>query len=277
MIRKRPDLQVLISVPTDVLKNQWQDHVIKRGLIKNVKVEIINTIIKSQHTVDLLVIDEAHVAAASTFKTIFECVNYKMVLCLTGTLERLDGKETIIKTYAPVVDIIDVKEAVANGWLSGFTEYKVLLDVDLTEYKIQHALFLENFATFDYKFDVAMAAACGVRSGSRFIKYPAQCQLEWAKFLAGPNAGKAKIDDALDRVKGAAYQWLKAMQARKAYSMKHPHKIEVAQKILDARPDSKAITFSATIEMAEKIKRGYVYIVSRPRRSEVSPWMSSMS
>lgn len=40
--------------------------------------------------------------------------------------------------------------------------------------------------------------------------------------------------------------------------MDHPKKIELAQKILKARPDKKAITFSSTIKQAEKIGNGYV-------------------
>jgi hypothetical protein len=35
-------------------------------------------------------------------------------LCLTGTLERLDGKEIIIKRYAPVCDEIPLDLAIEN-------------------------------------------------------------------------------------------------------------------------------------------------------------------
>ncbi len=40
--------------------------------------------------------------------------------------------------------------------------------------------------------------------------------------------------------------------------MDHPKKLEITKKILDKRPNSKAITFSATIKQAEKIGRGFV-------------------
>jgi hypothetical protein len=36
-------------------------------------------------------------------------------MCLTGTIERLDGKEIIIKQYAPVCDTISMNEAIENG------------------------------------------------------------------------------------------------------------------------------------------------------------------
>lgn len=46
---------------------------------------------------------------------IYEKVSYKLILCLTATLERLDGKEEIIKKYAPVCDKITMDEAEQNG------------------------------------------------------------------------------------------------------------------------------------------------------------------
>lgn len=50
---------------------------------------------------------------------------------------------------------------------------------------------------------------------------------------------------------------MRAMKARKDFILSHPKKIEVARKILEARPNSKAITFSSTIKMAESIGIGY--------------------
>jgi superfamily II DNA or RNA helicase len=38
-----------------------------------------------------------------------------MILCLTATLERLDGKEIILKDRCPVVDTITLTEAAENG------------------------------------------------------------------------------------------------------------------------------------------------------------------
>lgn len=38
-----------------------------------------------------------------------------MILCLTGTLERLDGKEVLVKAYAPVVDKITREEGMLYG------------------------------------------------------------------------------------------------------------------------------------------------------------------
>lgn len=64
---------------------------------------------------DLLVIDEVHICGSEMFSKIFDAVTYDMILCLTATLERLDGKEVIIKKNAPVCDIISLQEAENAG------------------------------------------------------------------------------------------------------------------------------------------------------------------
>ena len=255
LIKKNPSLSVLVSVPTEELLKQWEDVVIKNNLIKNVHVGIINSIVKNEYEVDLLVIDEVHSAASEVFSHIFSCVKYKYILCLTATLERLDGKEELIKKYAPVCDTITFEEAIRNGWLSPVKEYKVLVDVDLTEYREHHAEFLKHFAIFNFDFSVAMNCATG-----RYSKYQQLC---YAKTLCHYQPSDPRyrrtLDELVQQVRASAYSWMRAMQARKQFVNKHPKKIELARKILDARPNAKAITFSSTIAEAEKIGRGFVY------------------
>lgn len=50
--------------------------------------------------------------------------------------------------------------------------------------------------------------------------------------------------------------FMRAIQQRKAFINNHPKKIELAQKIIQARPNSKIITFSNNIKMAESIGMG---------------------
>ena len=58
---------VLISVPTEVLKEQWLEELTKWKLSSNCCVEVINTIVKSNWDVDLLVQDEIHICGSHTF------------------------------------------------------------------------------------------------------------------------------------------------------------------------------------------------------------------
>jgi superfamily II DNA or RNA helicase len=152
---KNPGRKVLVIVPTDYLKTQWEEKLQEWEL--EVEVGIVNSVIKQPREIDFLILDEAHVFGADSFRKVFEIIKYKMILCLTGTIERLDGKQEVIKKYAPICDEVTMDEAIAKGWLAPYVEYMVLLDVDLTEYKAANKRFLENFAMFNYKFDLAMA------------------------------------------------------------------------------------------------------------------------
>ena len=122
-VRRNEDSSALIVVPTDVLKNQWIEKLDERGLIGNARVEIINSAIKLNWTCDLLVIDEIHLTPSDTFRKIFDCVDYKNILGLAGTFERLDGKELYITKYAPVCDTITI---VLSLFLSSFNFSKHL-------------------------------------------------------------------------------------------------------------------------------------------------------
>lgn len=81
----------------------------------NTRVEIINSVVKLDWSCDLLVVDEVHLTGAETFIQVFDKVQYKFILCLTGTLERLDMRHLLIEKFAPVCDRITIEEAEANG------------------------------------------------------------------------------------------------------------------------------------------------------------------
>lgn len=230
LIKKKSDAKVLISVPTEILKEQWMEELIQRNMLSNCRVMVINSIVKGDWEVDLLIIDECHLVASDTFRAIFDRVTYNMVLCLTGTLERLDGKEVVIKQYAPVCDNIPMKEALANGWVSPVKEYVVMLDVDLTEYNKLNQTFIGFFSQMNYDFELAMKCATDAMYRNKIAK---------------------KLGLKPKELAGIAFGWLKALKGRKAFVQSHPKKFEIARKILDARKDKKCITFSATIKDAE--------------------------
>ena len=58
LYKRNPQLNVLIAVPTEVLKEQWQKELMINKLFHVCKVEIFNTIVKNTYIVDLFVIDE---------------------------------------------------------------------------------------------------------------------------------------------------------------------------------------------------------------------------
>lgn len=237
LLKSNSKASVLIVVPTEFLKEQWIDQLIEWDLIDNCKVEIINTVIRSEWTCDLLIIDEVHLTASDTFRKVFEVVEYSMILCLTATLQRLDGKEVLIKQYAPVCDSITLIEAQNAGWVSPIKEYVVLLDVDLTEYKAWDQKFNGYFAYFNWDFNIAM-----------------KCSTDW-KFR---NTYAKQMGLSPKDVLGMAMDWMRCMRKRKEFVMSHPKKLEVCKQILNARKDKKCITFSATIKDSEQLGVGQV-------------------
>lgn len=249
IVDKYPSITFLIVVPTDNLKVQWQQYVDDNDLALNGSIEIINTVVKHNWKVDILCLDECHLYASSVFREVFNRVNYKYVLGLTATYSRLDGKEEILKQYCPVIDTITLQEALDNHWVSVFKEYAVMLHVDdIEEYKQLNKGFTENFEYFDFNWNRVQSCL-----GKNGFQYRYQLSKEMY-----PN-DEEKRKKAMQAITYHATAFMRIVQQRKAFINNHPKKLEICRKIIEARPDSKIITFSNSIKMAEKIGIGQVY------------------
>lgn len=249
--KKYPNLRVLVVVPTTTLKDQWFDELNRHDVYFNIEVQVINTVIKHEWKCDMLIIDEIHCAAAETLKEVFNCVKYKLILGLTATFERLDGKHLLLQKYCPIIDTVTTTEALLNDWISEYKEYQVLIDVDnISEYKELNKEFIRYFEFFDYDFDKAMRC-CG-KDG---WKYKIQLRDEMYR---GNDENKKK--EILQAITINSMGLMRVMQKRKAFINNHPKKIEIARKIMKARPNSKIITFSNNVKMADALENGqYVY------------------
>lgn len=190
---------------------------------------------------------EIHRCGSLTYSQVFTKVKYKIILGLTATLERLDGKEAYITKFCPVIDTVTVGEAIANNWLSPYREFKVFVNVDISKYQEYDREFHEHFAFFDYNFELAMGCATDWKKRIALGK-------ERGKSLSNPEDIKALNKQILIHAMG----FNRTLKARKEFVYKHPKKIELTNLILSKRLDKKCITFSKTIEMAEKIQYGKV-------------------
>lgn len=229
---------IKIIVPTEHLKNQWINILIHYKLFQYCSVEIINSAVNNKDEVTLLVLDEAHRYASDLFYKIFKQTNPKYVLGLSATFNRLDGKHELLNKFCPICDVITIKEAVENDWLSKYKEYKVFIDApDIQKYREFNKEFLDSFAFFGNNWDLAMN--CLTNAIKRNI---------YAKEM---NCSRQEVD-------AQVFTWGRALKERKNFIMNHPKKIEITRLILRHRQDKKAITFSATIAQAEKIGIGYV-------------------
>ena len=248
--QKHPDIKVVVVAPTTGLQEQWVEDLKGYGcLMEHIEVYVINTAAKTSMTCDLLILDEAHRYPAESFSQVFQSVKYYMIMCLTATFERVDGKHVLLNRYAPVCDTITIHECLANGWISNYKEYVVVIEPeDLYVYEELTKKFTEHFEFFDFSFSTVMKMV-----GS---KDAWKHKNEYARRLC---SNPSMFKDALKAVTLHSVELLRAIHARKKYIYNHPEKLRVAEEIISHRSDRKIITFSASVAAAERFKEGYVY------------------
>lgn len=250
VIDKYPELRILVVVPTENLKDQWIPQLDGWGLGLNSEVQIINTVVKKNWKVDILVLDECHRYNSETFKEVFNRVEYKYILGLTATFERLDEKHKIMAQYCPIIDSISTEEALLNGWISKFNEYQVLIDVDdIDVYKQYNKDFTEHFEFFNFDFELAMSMV-----GPKGFINRAKYRDEICK-----STDEEVRKQVFKSITYHATAFMRAIQNRKAFINNHPKKVELARRIIESRPNAKIITFSNNVAMAESIGVGKVY------------------
>jgi len=245
---KFPQFNMLVVVPTTALKDQWLKLLVEWDL-PFVQVEVINSVVNKQWDIDMLILDEEHRYASNLFKKVFECVHYKLILGLTGTFERLDGRHQLIQKYCPIVERVSVQEALINGWVSNYNEYQVLLDVDnIDEYREINKEFIQHFEFFGFSFETVMSmlGKNGFENRKQYANEMCKDKSRWTEYFKSVNFH--------------AMGFMRAMTAKKNFINNHSKKIEVARLIIENRPNSKIITFSNNTRMAESIGMdGYVY------------------
>jgi superfamily II DNA or RNA helicase len=252
VLKIKPQFRFLIVVPTTTLKEQWEGILDNLGYGLNCSVEVVNTVVLHEtiYTCDLLILDEIHRFASDLFQQVFSKVKYKLILGLTATIERLDGKEAVIKQYCPVCDEIPLEECEFNGWISKYKEYQVLIDVDdIQTYKNLNKEFNEHFGFFNYDFGLVMSMVGPKGYLTRIAYRDRLC----------PNGTQEEKSATLKSIIYHSTAFMRALQGRKSFINNHPKKIEIARKIIQSRPYAKIITFSNNIKMAEAIGIGKVY------------------
>lgn len=246
---KYPTMSVLVVVPTQNLKEQWEGVLDHKGLGFNTDVQVMMGASKRQQSCDLLIIDEAHKINSEVLSNILVNTKYKLILGLTATFERLDGRHEILAKYAPVCDTITMEDALLNGWVSKYKDYVVIIDVDDIEtYKEYNREFTKAYEFFQWDFSLAMSMA-----GANGFKH----RWDYCKKMY-PNDYEMQ-KNFLKTVSFNAMSFMRSMQARKKFVQNHPEKIKIAKEIIKYRSDKKIVTFNANVKMAESYGDGYVY------------------
>ena len=250
LLIKYPNLSILILVPTELLKNQWIEELKKWGVCANITVKVMMGASKKEYECDLLIIDEAHRINSVLIANTFKVVKYKLILGLTATFERLDGRHEILAQYAPVCDTITLQEALINGWVSKYTDYVVLIDVDdIDIYKQYNKEFVQHFEYFQFDFNKSMSMIGPKGLHNRLVLRDQMC----------PNGSKEEKSKILKDITYHATGFIRSIQNRKKFVQNHPEKLRIAEEIIKHRPDQKIITFSANTKIAESFSSGYIY------------------
>lgn len=250
LLNKYPNISILILVPTELLKNQWIEELKKWEVCANIAVKVMMGASKKEYKCDLLIIDEAHRINSMLIANTFKVVKYKLILGLTATFERLDGRHEILAQYAPVCDTITLQEALTNGWVSKYTDYVVLINVnDIEIYKQYNKEFVQHFEFFQFDFNKAMSMIGPQGLRNRLLLRDQIC----------PNGSKEEKSKILKDITYHATGFIRSIQNRKKFVQNHPEKLRIAEEIIKYRPDQKIITFSANTKIAESFSSGYIY------------------
>lgn len=225
MIPKKGIKSCLVVVPTIELKSQWEDE-LKKNKVTIAKVIVINSAIKQDHTVDMLVLDEIHRYAAESFRNIFNTVTSEYILGLTATLEREDGFHEVILEYLSVFDTLTVDEALDNGWIAPYKVYNIPISLssdDQLEYNKANNAFKHFAAKLGH-------GGQAFKNATAYLKSP---------------------DKVLQGQAGAYYN---SLRKRKNICQNNFNKISATKAIIDAMGDRNGLIFSATTEFAESLQ-----------------------
>lgn len=267
---KYPKERVDVVVPTLTLKDDWTNSLtghIHKHKLQNIEVFVVNTYCKfGRRQVGLLVLDEIHRYASEEFIKVFEAAGCKKkiervqsdpyILGLSATMERLDGKHTLLEEYCPVFDTVTMEEARREGYISNYKAYNLGLELskeDREEYEKWHNIFNNSFGKFSHNFDLAMACAKGKDVKSEVNGQWATTR-EWQQWWSREQGYELGGDDFWSPQKIATYaqQFVSAMRNRKTFIYRASVKREATRELVAKFP-VKTMVFSEDCEFADKV------------------------
>lgn len=232
---KNPNARVIVLVPTDDLYKQW--------ITKNLDIEvyIYNSYIKSIWICDLLIIDEAHLINANTFKTALECTTYKWILCLTATFKRKDGKHSILQQYAPIVYSLNLEQGEKLGLLPKNQYINYIIDLNKEEkerYEEINKQFNDLFAYFEH--DMKLMHSCMNITGAERYYERVSNLFEMSRY------------EGIRKLAEYAVFCNKAMKERESFVHKSNTKIKKCVELIKLL-NLKTIVFGESNEITEEI------------------------
>lgn len=182
------------------------DNIIRDNLIITTKNQILTNLhFYESRTFNLVIVDEIHDFVSEQAYGIIakKYFNYKFIVGFTGS-DPTDKDKKKLDAYIPVVDFISYDEAIANKWISDFTEYNVALNLT-KEDQIVYDTFSEyirdtlNLVDNNYLTVINMGKNMYNKLLGRVVKYDEICEKvamenNWTRDLDLSNGYYANIN-----------------------------------------------------------------------------------
>lgn len=259
---------LLIVVPTLKLKEDWIKHLESNNLIADVLV--INTASKYIGEYDMLCVDEVHRAASDTWIDLFTNIKYNKLIWLTATIERADGRHSLILDKAPIVDTITLEESLKNDWIDPFEVIKI--PIELTEEESKRLSKLnENYnelkkslgrnplksADFYVKYLDIRKWVVGKRTGKVFFikKLEEEIGKEKLKIIFDKYFQKSTKDHIYHKKALIAVKFYNIVAERKNLLYNAKNKLSKSLELIEQYKDQYKFIFSQRIEFLEELSK----------------------
>lgn len=282
------DFKIGIIVHNDIIKKQWEE-TLSMYNIKNVKVRTLRNVINDFHgkafAIDVLIVDEAHKFTTDDNIKLIDgtIIHYKFLICLTATLSSKILHR--IKPFAPIIDTITLKEAIANGWVSNHLEFNLGIDYTKEEQELYMRLSKPITETLDLFKNVpnllkieglgdtySVIRSC--TNGFIYKYFNKQIQaMDTMRFnstsvcemIAKTMGWRVDLDLSTERNKEIAYYWTpnsikdrcqnfnNIVKRRNDLQNNNASKLNTALAIINKFEDKKSIIFNESTDFAEKL------------------------
>jgi superfamily II DNA or RNA helicase len=267
---------IVIVVPSDALRTQWNKELSKHFSKKDLNVISIFTaaqIVEREIVIvcDILIIDEIHEFTSDERLQIInnQLVKRTGILGLTASTD--DKNFYLIKKYVSIVDRISEQEAKEKGWIAAFIEYNLALELteeELEEYKELSEKVEKLMPRFDN--DISLAQKC-LSGGYHKKRDPNTGKRKyyvgehWAIALAHKRGYRSNLDVSIDshrlihntwhpnKIIGYANSLLTAVRKRKELLCMAESKQVTTLLLLEKFNKVKTIVFSESIDFADLV------------------------
>lgn len=137
MLKEDPTLRVIAVGPSRAIANQWQKLFKERNFPSSFETGTYQALFKRRAEVpqdyyDYIIIDEAHHAVAPMASKAITYFRPKLLVGLTATAERLDGKK-LESIFGEYTECISLEDAMQKGIISPVRVYRINTNIDLSK------------------------------------------------------------------------------------------------------------------------------------------------